>query len=144
MFISRSLEYTLAMGVKMRNNKNDLGPLQQQVLDFAWEHEGCTVRQCLDEMVPSEDKKYAYTTIQTVFDMLHKKGLVSRRRRKNAYCYTAKKTRTAMLAERVKDLIGRFGRAPEPIASSLVDALEGDAEEIQALVAELKSRGHIK
>ena len=128
----------------MKSNIQELGPLQQQVLDYAWEHEGCTVRQCLDEMVPIGNKKYAYTTIQTVFDMLHKKGMVTRRRRKNAFCYTAKKTRTVILAERVKELIGRFGKAPEPIASSLVDALEGDAEEIHALVKELKSRGHIK
>ena len=128
----------------MKNSRINLGPLQQQVLDYVWEHVGCTVRDCLDGMKPEGNKQYAYTTIQTVFDTLHKKGLVSRRRRKNAFCYTAKKTRTIMLAERVKDLIGRFGKAPEPIASSLVDALEGDSEDISALVNELKARGHIK
>lgn len=128
----------------MNNSKKDLGPLQQLVLDFVWEHEGCTVRHCLDGMNAEGHKQYAYTTIQTVFDTLHRKGLVSRRRRKNAFCYTAKKTRTVMLAERVKDLISRFGRAPEPIASSLVDALDGDNGEILALVNELKNRGHIK
>jgi hypothetical protein len=42
-------------------------------------------------------------------------------------------------------LIARFSSAPQPVASSLVDALsEDDPAQLKALIAELKERGHIK
>jgi predicted transcriptional regulator len=128
----------------MAQDKNSLGPLQQQELDFVRDNPQCTVRSCLDHL-NGHGRDYAYTTIQTVFDALHRKRLVSRRRRKNAYLYQARQSRTGLLAQRLQDLLGRFSAAPEPVASSLVDALEaGDTEDLEALVAELKARGHLK
>ncbi|MDQ3024725.1 MAG: BlaI/MecI/CopY family transcriptional regulator [bacterium] len=122
--------------------ESELGPLQRDVLGYIWEHSGCTVRDCLDSFVEA-GRDYAYTTIQTVFDALHRKRLVHRRRAKNAYRYEAAKSREGLLAQGMRELLTRFGN-PEPVASSLVDALEGDPEEIKALVKELKERGHIK
>lgn len=128
----------------MAHEKDALGPLQQQVLDFVWDSPNCSVRDCLDQLNQS-GHTYAYTTIQTVFDVLHRKQLVSRRRRKNAYIYQARQSRTGMLAKRLKDLLARFHGSPAPVASSLVDALEaGDEDELAAVVAELKARGHLK
>jgi len=122
-----------------------LGPLQQDVLDFVLDHPGCTVRDCLDALSSSLGKDYAYTTIQTVMDTLHRKRLVARRRNKNAFHYTARESRAGMLAQAMRDLAARFLAAPQPVASSLVDALEeSDPAELQALIDELRERGHIK
>jgi predicted transcriptional regulator len=123
-------------------NESDLGPLQRDVLNYIWEHTGCTVRDCRDHLAES-GREYAYTTIQTVFDALHRKRMVSRKRAKNAYRYEAAKSREGLLAQGMRELLARFGR-PEPVASSLVDALEGDPQEIHALIEELRQRGHIK
>src|SRR4051812_6391403 len=121
----------------------ELGPLQREVLGFIWEHRGCTVRDCRDHLAEAQDREYAYTTIQTVFDALHRKRMVTRRRAKNAYRYEASRTREGLLAQGMRELLTRFSLRTEPVASSLVDALEGDPEEIRALIEELKNRGHI-
>ena len=128
----------------MAATEQRLGPLQQAVLDYVWENPGSTVRECLESINGKADKPYAYTTILTVLDVLHRKGLVNRRRRKNAYCYTARKTKTLYLTEKLSELLASFSKTTDPVASSLVDALEGsDPAEIESLVAELKIRGHI-
>lgn len=124
---------------------NELGPLQQAVMEYAWEHPGCSVRDCRDALALAQGKDHAYTTIQTVFDALHAKRLLSRRRNKNAYHYTARASRGDFIVARLHELLARLGMAPQPVASSLVDALEdGGGEELRALVAELKSRGYVK
>ena len=122
-----------------------LGPLQRDVLSYVWQHPQCTVRDCLDELNARGSKQYAYTTIQTVFDVLHRKRLVSRRRTKVAYRYTARQSRSALLIERLRDLVNRFVGEPQPVASSLVDALEESApDQLAELIEELKQRGHLE
>lgn len=121
----------------------ELGPLQREVLDFVWGHARCTVRECRDALADS-GRELAYTTVQTVFDVLHRKRLVSRRRAGNAYHYTARETREGLLSRLVRELLARFGGEPQPVASSLVDALEeGDGARLKALIDELKQRGHL-
>ena len=128
----------------MAEERNSLGPLQQQVLDYIWDNPQCTVRHCLDRF-NANGNEYAYTTIQTVFDALHRKRLVSRRRKKNAFVYVARQTRSGMLARNLQELISRFSAGRAPVASSLVDALEaGDGAELAAVVAELKARGYLE
>ena len=121
----------------------DLGPLQREVLSFIWEHPGCCVRDCRDHLDREAARDYAYTTIQTVFDALHRKRLVARKRAKNAYRYIAVKSRSGLLSQGLHELLARFGGV-NPVASSLVDALEdGDRRELDALIDELRQRGHI-
>ena len=128
-----------------RQADSQLGPLQRQVLEFVWEHEGCTARDCVDAFNARGGKQYAYTTIKTVLDVLHRKKLVSRRRTKTAYHFKARQSPGELLGRRLRELIGRFGAAPQPVASSLVDALaEDDPAQLKALIKELKARGHIK
>jgi predicted transcriptional regulator len=129
----------------MESMKTELGPLQQAVMEYVWEHPGCTVRDCRDALAAAQGKDHAYTTVQTIFDTLHRKRLLSRRRNKNAFHYTARHSRGDLLAERLRALFSRLGMAAQPVASSLVDALEdGDKSELRALVEELKARGYVE
>jgi len=124
--------------------QSTLGPLQREVLGYVWEHPGCTVRDCLDSLAGG-GRDYAYTTIQTVMDALHKKKLIARRRTKTAYHYTARESRLGLLARALRELILRFTGPAEPVASCLVDALEESGPgEIEALVQELRQRGHVQ
>lgn len=119
-----------------------LGPLQQRVLEFIWEHPGATARDCLEALNGTNGKQYAYTTIKTVLDSLHKRKLVARRRVKTAYHFTARQSQASLLAQRLRELLARFSLEPQPIASSLVDVLaEDDPQQLEALAAELKQRG---
>ena len=130
---------------KYEDEESRLGPLQRTVLEFVWDHPGCTARDCVDAFNNKGGKQYAYTTIKTVFDALHKKKLVSRRRTKTAYHFTPRQSRSGLLGQRLRELFYRFGGAPQPVASSLVDALqEEDPKQLKALIDELKTRGHIE
>jgi predicted transcriptional regulator len=120
-----------------------LGPLQQDVLDYVWRHPGCTVRDAVDALNDS-GRAYAYTTIQTVCDALHRKRLVTRKLAGGAYSYTARETREGLLVQRLCELLGRFGAEPRPVASSLLDALEVEApEQLAAIIDELRERGKL-
>jgi predicted transcriptional regulator len=120
-----------------------LGPLQQDVLEFIWRHPACSVRDIVDALAGA-GRAYAYTTIQTVCDALHRKRMVARKLQGGAYSYTARETREGLLAQRLCDLLGRFGAEPRPVASSLVDALEtGAPEQLAALIDELRQRGKL-
>ena len=121
---------------------SELGPLQQEVLEFVWKHPGCSVRACV-EAFNENGRDYAYTTIKTVCEALHRKRLLSRRRVKNAFHYTPRQSRNSLLHQRMQELFARFSSA-QPVAVSLVDALEeGDPAQLAELVKELKSRGHL-
>lgn len=119
-----------------------LGPLQQQVLSYVWEHPHCSVRDCRDAF-SAVGHELAYTTVQTVFDALHRKRLLQRRRVGTAFHYSARESRQGLLSRMLQELLKRFGAGPEPVASSLVDAVEADSEQLRALIDELKQRGHM-
>lgn len=124
-----------------RTKASSLGPLQRRVLEHVWASPGCTARDVLEAFNTSGGKEYAYTTIKTVLDALHAKKLVSRRRVKTAYHFTARTSKLALLKQRLSELFGRLGGEPAPVASSLVDYFEDDPEQLSALVDELKRRG---
>ena len=50
--------------------------LEMQVLGILWERGPCTARQVLDNL--RDGKTRAYTTILTVMQVMHRKGLISR------------------------------------------------------------------
>lgn len=121
-----------------------LGPLQREVLNYVWANPGCTVRGCRESLAGA-GREYAYTTVQTVMDALHRKKLIARRRTKTAYHYTARESRPGLLARALRELLARFRAPAEPVMSGLVDALEQSGPgEIEALVMELRQRGHVK
>jgi predicted transcriptional regulator len=130
-------------GMHQTESGTTLGPLQQEVLNHIWQHPACAVRDIVDAL-GVDGRDYAYTTIQTVCDALHRKRLVERRRAGAAYLYTACETRAGLFTARLRDLLGRLGGEPQPVASSLVDVLEADApEQLAALIDELRQRGKI-
>jgi predicted transcriptional regulator len=125
------------------SRETTLGPLQQAVLDFICTEPECSVRRMV-EALNGAGHDYAYTTIQTVCDALHRKQLVSRRRSGSAFVYQARQSRAGLFALRLRELLQRVSAEPQPVASSLVDALETEApEQLAALIAELKQRGKV-
>ena len=122
----------------------DLGPLQRDVLGFIWAHPGCCVRESVDDFT-NKGRCYAYTTIKTVCESLHRRKLVTRRRVKNAYHYHPRQSRNHLLLDCIHELFRKFFNQPQPIAVSLLDTIESeDPEQLQLLIKELKERGYIQ
>ena len=76
----------------------------------------------------------AYTTVQTMLNVLHKKGRVTRRLRGRAYEYRAVVSEEKTLGKAVADLVERmFGGSPEELVMSLVKSRQLDAGRLARL-----------
>jgi len=80
-----------------------LGQLEAAVMDrlWAWDRPAL-VREVLEDM--QRDREIAYTTVMTVMENLHRKGILARERDGRAYRYAPEQTReehTAAMLEEV-------------------------------------------
>ncbi len=63
-------------------------------MEEVWHQEKATVRDVMDALNKSASKSRAYTTVMTIMDRLHRKGLLDRTQgRNNTYIYTARLAR---------------------------------------------------
>lgn len=118
-----------------RSFVRQLGQLEAVVMDrlWSWDHPA-VVREVLEDL--KRDRAIAYTTVMTVLDNLHRKGVVTREKVGRAYRYRPTYTReqhTATLMEQVLASSGDRGATllhfveqmqPEELAE-LRQALEG-------------------
>jgi predicted transcriptional regulator len=75
-----------------------VGELQAAVLDVLWAATGpLTVRQVLEQL-PADRRDRAYTTVMTVLERLHGKGLVVRALAGRAWSYQPAQTRAQHIA----------------------------------------------
>ncbi|MFI6506508.1 BlaI/MecI/CopY family transcriptional regulator [Streptosporangium sp. NPDC050855] len=77
----------------------NLGSLERAIMDVLW---GCKqpllVRQVQDMLNRDEERNLAYTTVQTVAERLVRKGLLERAPARNAFRYTASRSRDEHVA----------------------------------------------
>ncbi|MEU4833704.1 BlaI/MecI/CopY family transcriptional regulator [Streptosporangium sp. NPDC023615] len=77
----------------------NLGSLERAIMDVLW---GCKqpllVRQVQDILNRDAERDLAYTTVQTVAERLVRKGLLERAPARNAFRYTARRSRDEHVA----------------------------------------------
>ncbi len=105
-----------------------IGPLEQRLLEALWERGNATVR----ELVSSECRDLAYTTVMTTLDRLFKKNLLDRKVEVRAFRYSPRLTRQelhrALASETFRQLLDASPTASLPL-SYLVEVLsERDAQ----------------
>ncbi len=110
-----------------------LGELEAVVMDRLWSwQQSATVREVLDDLRP--ERKLAYTTVMTVMDNLHRKGLLSRVPEGRAYRYSAAHSR----ADHTAELIASALATSEDRTAPLLRFVEQmDADELEVLRASL-------
>lgn len=75
-----------------------LGQLEAAVMERLWSWDRpVLVREVLEDL--QRDRPLAYTTVMTVLDNLHRKGLVLREKRGRAYAYIPTRSRAQHTAE---------------------------------------------
>ena len=79
---------------------------------WAWDHPA-TVREVLDDL--SRDRKLAYTTVMTVMDNLHRKGVLTREAAGRAYRYTAARSRAEHNAELIAAVLANADDRTAPL-----------------------------
>ena len=91
--------------------KPSLGELEQQIMDIVWECKNCSARDVLTRL--ERDKKLAYTTVATILQRLHDKGLLTRKESSSGHIYSPKVSKekyTKNVAQSfLKNFINSFG-----------------------------------
>lgn len=103
-----------------------LGPLQARILQTLTDRGESSVREIVDAQ--SRPAPLAYTTVMTVLDHLHRKGIVRRKRAGKGYRYTARFTpaelRDRMARHLVQGLVDDFGETALVHFASALDGVD--------------------
>jgi BlaI family transcriptional regulator, penicillinase repressor len=95
-----------------------LTPLELDIMHILW-NEGSANVQTVQQNL---DRELAYTTVQTMLNILHRKGKVRRTLKNRAYFYKAVVSRSSFVGHHVSDLVERlFGGSAESLVMSLVE-----------------------
>jgi BlaI family penicillinase repressor len=104
---------------KARRAGPPLTPLELRIMQVLWETGPATV-QVVHEKLSGE--KLAYTTVQTMLNVLHRKGKAKRTLRGKAYEYEPLLSQEKANSQAVGDLVDRlFGGSVEGLVMNLVN-----------------------
>lgn len=111
-----------------------LTPLELEIMKVLWETGSGNV-QAVQERLP---EPLAYTTVQTMLNVLHRKGKVKRTLKNRAYIYKPTIGRSDAIKVSVRDLIDRmFGGSAENLVMGLVETRQISPERLKKLQEKL-------
>jgi BlaI family transcriptional regulator, penicillinase repressor len=114
-----------------RKAPSQLTPLELRIMQVLWENGASTV-QAVQEKLPGES--LAYTTVQTMLNVLQRKGKVKRKLVGKAYEYRPVLSRERALRDAAGDLLDRmFGGSVDALLMSLVKSRQIDAKKLAKL-----------
>jgi len=113
-----------------RTKKAALTALELRIMQVIWKRGASNVGEVQAEL----DPPLAYTTVQTMLNILERKGRLKRELEGRAYVYAARVTEQKALGQGVRDLIDRmFGGSSEALVMSLLKNGEIDTEKLAEL-----------
>lgn len=102
-----------------RKNAGQLTPLELQIMNVLWETGPANVQAVQARL---EGRSLAYTTVQTMLNVLHRKGKVKRELKDRAYVYRPVLSRQNAVKQAVGDMLDRFfGGSADSLVLSLVE-----------------------
>ncbi|MFC5861132.1 BlaI/MecI/CopY family transcriptional regulator [Acidicapsa dinghuensis] len=118
-----------------KREKNTLTKLELQIMQVIWKQGASNVSQVQQAL----EQELAYTTVQTMLNILWRKGTLKRKLQGRAYEYSAAVTEARALGHAVRDLIDRmFGGSSEELVMSLIKTRQIDARKIAELSKKLE------
>jgi len=101
-----------------RAKAEKLTPLELEIMHVLWEEGPANVQTVQQKL----NRPLAYTTVQTMLNILHRKGKVKRALKDRAYFYTPVVSRSHVTRQHIGDIIDRlFGGSAEDLVMSLVE-----------------------
>lgn len=114
-----------------------LTPLELDLMKILWETGPASV-QAVQEKLPA-DRPLAYNSVQTMLNVLHRKGKVRRQMQGRAFVYEPTVSRIQAASLAVGDLIQKmFDGSPESLVLSLVETRQLTPETLARLSALLE------
>jgi BlaI family penicillinase repressor len=103
-----------------------------ELMNILWESGPSTVQGVVDNL--PTDRPLAYTTVQTVLNVLHRKGGVRRKLRERAYHYEAAVSRFDAASTALHDLVDKlFGGSPEQVVLAMVRSRQLSPQKLHEL-----------
>ena len=104
--------------------------LELRIMQVIWQRGASRVSEVQAELKPA----LAYTTVQTMLNILERKGKLRRELEGRAYVYSARVSQAKVLGQGVRDLIDRmFGGSSENLVMSLLKSRQIDAKKLAEL-----------
>jgi predicted transcriptional regulator len=113
-----------------RPKAEKLTPLELEIMHVLWEEGPANVQSVQQKL----KRPLAYTTVQTMLNILHRKGKVKRTLKERAYFYTPAVSRSHVTRQHIGDIIDRlFGGSAESLVMSLVETKHLTPEKLARL-----------
>ncbi len=121
-----------------RHDRHPLTKLELQIMQVIWRDGGGSV----SDVQQALEQRLAYTTVQTMLNILCRKGKLKRKLNGRAYEYTATVTEAKALGHAVRDLVDRmFGGSSEELMMSLIKTRQIDPRRIAELTRRFEEEG---
>lgn len=119
-----------------RRETQNLTEAELELMQILWEHGPSTVQMVVDRLPAS--RNLAYTTVQTVLNILHRKGKVKRKLKSRAFYYQPAVSHARTAEHALKHMVQNlFGGSPERLVLAMLDTKQITPEtlkELQSLV----------
>jgi len=113
-----------------RSKAEKLTPLELEIMHVLWDEGPANVQTVQQKL----KRPLAYTTVQTMLNILHRKGKVKRALKDRAYFYTPAVSRSHVTRQHIGDIIDRlFGGSAESLVMSLVETKHLTPEKLARL-----------
>jgi predicted transcriptional regulator len=113
-----------------KSSSDSLTRLELRIMQVIWKSGQCTVSTVQQALEPP----LAYTTVQTMLNLLERKGKLKRTLEGRAYIYSPTITEGKAHGQGLRDLIDRmFGGSSEELVMSLLKTRQIDAKKLAEL-----------
>ncbi len=118
-----------------RRKIEHLTRLELEIMHVLWETGAANVQTVQQQL----KRELAYTTVQTMLNILHRKGKVKRTLKDRAYFYKPVVSRDQVVSHTISDMVDRlFGGSAESLVMSLVETKHLTPEKLDRLNKLLK------
>jgi predicted transcriptional regulator len=115
-----------------------LTPLELEIMKALWQLGPSNV-QAVQQHI-SKERPLAYTTVQTMLNLLLKKKKVKRKLKEKAYIYQASVTRASAVSRAITDLVDRlFGGSVDGLVMNLMESRKLTAGDLDRLKKTLEA-----
>ncbi|MED7952279.1 BlaI/MecI/CopY family transcriptional regulator [Streptomyces sp. BE20] len=110
-----------------------LGDLEAEIMDRLWTwNRPATVREVVDDI--NRQRPVAYTTVMTVADILHGKGILTREKQGRAWLYRPALGREEYTAALMQEALGSSRDRPAALAHFIEEISSDELEVIRGLL----------
>jgi BlaI family transcriptional regulator, penicillinase repressor len=116
---------------RRKNSGQALTPLELKIMNVLWETGPTNVQNVQANL---KDHELAYTTVQTMLNVLHRKGKVKRQLKDRAYVYRPVFSRQKAVTQAVGDMLDRFfGGSADSLVLNLIETRQLTPEKLASI-----------